>query len=248
MLQVLSLKLRLHRARYEVRTILADHPSLYLPLARLKSRPPATQTVEADTDILIEGWPRSGNTFAEQAFRLAQQRPVNVAHHFHAPAQVIAAARMGLPTLIVVRNAIDSICSFLIRDSALSPEQALRSWIRFHARILPYRHGYVTATFEQVTGDFGRVTERINARFNTGFSAFRHTPENVEKCFSIIEENNRIRFGGGRIVESGISRPSSTRAPQKTKVREKLETIQLQPLLERADEIYAQFRVCAGHD
>ena len=245
---MLSLKLRLHRARYEVRTLLADHPSLYLPLARLKSRPPATQTVEADTDILIEGWPRSGNTFAEQAFRLAQHRPLNVAHHFHAPAQVIAAVRKGLPALIVVRNAADSICSFLIRDSALSPEQVLRSWIRYHEKILPYRHGYVTATFEQVTSDFGRVVERINKRFDTDFSVFRHTPENVEKCFSIIEENNKVRFGGGRILESGISRPSTARAPQKSVVREKLETVQLQPLLLRADEIHAQFRACAHDD
>ena len=47
--------------------------------------------VDGGTQMVIEGFPRSGNTFAVFAFRHAQRRDIRVAHHLHAPAQVIRA-------------------------------------------------------------------------------------------------------------------------------------------------------------
>ena len=43
------------------------------------------------TELVIEAFPRSANTFATVAFQLSQPAPVRVAHHLHAPAQVTEA-------------------------------------------------------------------------------------------------------------------------------------------------------------
>lgn len=243
-----DLALGIRRLRYEIRNVIADYPPVYLPLARLKSGTPAAQVVEDDTGLTIEAWPRSGNTFAEQAFRMAQPRPVKLAHHFHAPAQVIAAARRGLPVLVIVRDPVDAACSFVIREPAITLQQALRSWIRFHVRIMPYRDRYLVATFAQVTTDFGRVMRRVNARFGSGFGVFEHTPENVEACFGAIESNNRQRFGGGRIVETGIARPSAARQSRKHALETELKTGELSPLVYRARGLYGQYRAWAGDE
>lgn len=80
------------RLRYELGGV-RSHPRLYLQVARWRHR---GAPVASDTQ-LIEGFPRSGNTFAVAAFDLAQARPVEVAHHGHASAQVIEAVRRTSP-------------------------------------------------------------------------------------------------------------------------------------------------------
>ena len=62
--------------------------------------------------------------------------------------------------------------------------------IRFHRRILPFQHGFVAASFADVTTDFGAVTERVNAAFGTNFGVFEHTPENEAAVFAEIEAAN----------------------------------------------------------
>ena len=237
-----NLQLGIRRLRYEVRNLIADYPPVYLPLARLKSGTPAAQVVDDATELLIEAWPRSGNTFAEQAFRMSQRGEVRLAHHFHAPAQVIAAVARKLPVLVIVRDPVDAVCSFVMREPAIGLHQALRGWIRFHIRIMDYDYGYLTATFGQVTSDFGRVTRRLNRRFGTRFGVFQHNPANVEACFSAIERNNRQRFGGGQIVESGIARPSAARQSRKRHIEDALGEEPLAQLVRRARELYACYR------
>jgi hypothetical protein len=52
--------------------------------------------VDRRTQIVIEGFPRSGNTFAVVALQQAQRESVRVARHLHMPEQVIRAAKSGV--------------------------------------------------------------------------------------------------------------------------------------------------------
>mgnify|MGYP006403226531 CR=1 FL=1 len=60
-----------------LRRIVFRSPTLYLPFRQLR-RPGTTLT--QDTELVIEGFPRSGNTWAEFSFRQAQVRSVKLAH------------------------------------------------------------------------------------------------------------------------------------------------------------------------
>jgi len=79
------------------------------------------RAVDRATELVIEGFARSGNTFAVAAFSLAQPRPVRLAHHLHAPAQVLLAARMGIPCIVLVRDPVDAVASRLIRRRFTRP-------------------------------------------------------------------------------------------------------------------------------
>ena len=75
------------RLRYEVRRLLSPHPAIFLPLMR--TRPDHKGSVLGPkTDIVIEGFARSGNTFAVAALTIAQTGPVSIASHLHAPSHV----------------------------------------------------------------------------------------------------------------------------------------------------------------
>jgi hypothetical protein len=161
------------------------YPTMYLPMARWKNE---HSVLEARTELVLDGPERSASTFAAIAFQLAQNDHVRLAHHMHAAAPLVAAARRGVPTLITVRGPEPTILSALMRQPDVTTRQWLKTYVAYYERILPFRSGFVIATFTEVTSDFGAVTRRVNERFATRFREFDHTEQNVEAVFALIEE------------------------------------------------------------
>jgi hypothetical protein len=177
--------------RWAIRSRLAEWPALYLPLARVKYRRPGPKAVGSGTELVIDGYTRSAVTFAVFAFQLAQDRPVRLAHHLHAPAQLIEAARRGVPALAVIRAPEEAVLSALIREPYVTPRSALVAYSRFYESLLPYRSAMVVGEFEEVTADLGTVIRRVNQHFGTRFREFDHSPENVRFCFDLVEVRAR---------------------------------------------------------
>jgi hypothetical protein len=166
---------------------LSQH-SPYLLLARVRhSRGMAT----SETELVIDGFPRSGNTFAVVAFQLAQPAPTRVSHHIHSAANIIAAVNRGTPIVVTVREPQDAVLSCVIREPYVSIRQALNAYIAFYERLQPWHDRVVIASFSDVTTDMGSVIDRVNKRFGTTFNRFTHTPESVAQCFQIIEDRAR---------------------------------------------------------
>jgi hypothetical protein len=233
-----SVAVGVSRARYSVRSALSTRPSLYLPLARRRYAGNVGKVVEPGvTQVVIDGFQRSANTFAVTAFQVAQPGPVNVAHHLHAAAQIIAAVRADIPTIVLVREPEETILSHMIRLPYCTARQAIKNYTRFCEGVEPYRRGFVVGEFRAVTSDFGSVIRDLNARFATSFAEFEHTDDNVRRCFALIEERNRERFGS--VEEHTVARPSSERAHEKERVRERFMAPALAGLRDRADSAYA---------
>lgn len=175
-------------ARHVTRRIVARYPAVYLPL--LRRRQPQS-TIGPDTQVVIDGFTRSASTFAVIAFQLAQDDHVRLAHHLHAPAQLLAATRAGLPTLMPIRPPRDTVLSAAIREPTVPIAQWLRSYAEFYERVEPALDSMVVATFEAVTTDVGGLIDRLNERFGTSFARFDDSADNVEAVFEIIEERAR---------------------------------------------------------
>src|SRR5438876_11964138 len=94
-----------NRLLYEGKTILARSPTLALPVARLRGH---GEPFDPHVDIVIEGYPRSANSFAVHAFRVAQDRPVRVANYLHATVQVFAAVRVRLATITLIGHPLSA--------------------------------------------------------------------------------------------------------------------------------------------
>jgi hypothetical protein len=206
------MSLRLADARRRARNFLSDKPAIFLPLRRLRGF--SDSTVDRDTELVIEGFPRSGNSFAEAAFRLSQSRDIKIAHHSHAAAQVIRAAHWKIPCLVVIREPLESARSLIMfRNDTFDPSRALFEYELFHNAILNVRYALVLARFETVTSDFGSVVDVINARFQTRFIRFEHTKENAMAAFDLIDELSKQRG----TLKSGVV-AYSPRAEEQSKV------------------------------
>lgn len=213
-----AISVRLCRSKYELRSRLSCHPAVYLPLARRKYAGNVGKVVEHDrTQVVIDGFQRSANTFSVTAFQFAQPEPVNVAHHLHAAAQIAAAVRWRIPTMVLIREPDGAIISHMIRFPCVTPEQAIRNWSRFYEAVRAVRDGVVVADFEEVTGDFGVSIRRLNERFGTAFTPFDHTEGNVQRCFELIDRRNAGRFG--TVEDHTVARPSAARERKKDTAR-----------------------------
>ena len=227
-------------------------PALYFPALRLlryagrlglvpeSFAPPesfrARGLVNRETELVLEGFPRSGNSFAVTAMELAQETPLRIAHHFHIPAQIIFACRHGIPVLVIIRKASDAVISQKIRTPAGKLDQSLRDWISFYECIEPYQDRYVLAEFDDIIEDFGVVIDRINSKFGTRFGRFTHSKESRDEVFRRIESWNSQKHG--EVDEKTIAIPSPARQEQKMKLLRELEKEKYSDLLESAGEIH----------
>src|SRR5918997_5296990 len=227
-------------ARVWARRYVGRHPFLFYNFYRLK---PTYRDLLVDrkTQIVIVGFPRSGNTFAVVAFQQAQREHVRVAHPLHMPAQVVRAARWGIPTLLLARKPTDAALSWVIREPWVPIRQALKQYVSFYEKAAEYRDAFVVGFFEEVTRDYGAVLERVNARFGTGFSSFVHSQDNVKRVFDRIEELHRAKRGG-RLDEKQIAHPSSLKAGLKDALKKELEVPEVRKLTTRAEAVYDSFR------
>ena len=235
---------RLSRVRHEVRRYVAKYPPLYLALARSKHQPGYfhdPEVINQNTEIVIEAFPRSGNSFTVTAFKLAQQRKVHVAHHLHAAAQVRTGISRKIPTLVTVRDPEEAILSYVILSPHLSVKQALQSYLDFHEGILDIKDKLVVSTFKQVTTNFGVVIHRVNQKFGSNFVEFDHTEENVKHCYQ-VQENGWLAKGKS---EPNVGFPSEERKRIKDQLREQFHSEsrgqKLAKMRIRAYELYEIF-------
>lgn len=162
-----------------------------------------SQLISQETKLVIEGFPRSGNTFAVTAFHLCQRRPLTVAHHTHMPGAVIRSCKLKMPTLVVFREPTAAVASLLhFNQMEWTPTTAIDEYVFFYNAIKKWRECYILASFEAVTRDFGRVIAALNNKFGTFFSTFDQTHDHLCAVFSEIDERSReIR---GKIEEYSI--------------------------------------------
>jgi hypothetical protein len=180
--------------RHNAKTFLGSRPSLLFPLFRRRKAFDDLLVSEA-TDICIEGFPRSANSFAVGAFEYAQTEPVTIAHHTHVPANAMRACEWGIPTVVLVRSPYDAIVSVvalkkesqLVEEGVSEPAQLVsfrdwvHTWCTFYQTLNTFRNQacLVVAPFNLVIQDMGRVIKQVNSCFGTDFRLFEHTQENV---------------------------------------------------------------------
>jgi hypothetical protein len=223
----------LRRARRGARNILAPWP------AAARHFRTGELPTEA-TELCIEAFPRSGNTFTVIAFLQAQPRLVSVAHHVHAAGAVLEAVRLGTPTLVLIRPPEGSVLSYLTRWPELTPAHALRGYVRFHEPLLPHRDGFVVVRFEEVTADPGIAIRRVNERFGTSFEVFEPTEANLRAVREEMERWDRsTEREEGRPIELARGLPTVEKEARKAALRERYLRPSLDRLRARAEAVHA---------
>jgi hypothetical protein len=232
------------RARHHVRRPLARTPYLWDAVMRVRPEKNAT-LARPGTAIVIEGFLRSGNTFSVAAFEIANGPGLHVGRHLHGAPHVLRAVRMGLPTVVLIRNPREAVLSYLIRRNTITPHDAVLEYLDFYRTTWPVRDRVVIGLFDQVTADFGAVIDEVNARFGTSFRRYEATPENEARAFALVEEMNRLE-SGGQVLETHVGRPSAERGRRKEELRALLDRPRTAAKLREAEQLYQDYAELAA--
>jgi hypothetical protein len=223
------------------------------PVSRLPYAWDATMQVRAEkrstlarrgTALVIEGFPRSGNTFSVAAFRIANGPQPHLGRHLHGAPHLLRAKRLGIPAIALARAPEDAVPSYLIRREGLHAEDALVEYLDFYRTAWRARDAFVVGLFDDVTSDFGSVIDRVNDRFGTSFARYEATPENESAAFALVEEMNRAE-SRGEVDEAKVGRPSAARDARKAEIAGSLEQPRAARLLGQAQELFSRYVVLA---
>lgn len=229
----------LRQLSFSLHSTVAKEPGLWLlyqpyifwgqTKKKAKGIDPRESVVNKQTDLVIDGFQGSANSFATVAFKNMQEKSVRLAHHLHSPSQIIKAVKNDVPVLLTVREPEAAILSLTGRWDYISVTQALKSYIGFYDKLLPYTDRLVVSTFKQTTQELDEVIERINNKYDTQFDSVNI--ENVSK---------KSRKKVTETCEQKVLR-------QQTKMlkRKEFERVENRALLQKAQNIYEKFEKIA---
>jgi hypothetical protein len=170
----------LRRAKFRIVTIISIYPLIYYGLRRITGNLDRL-CVKENTDLVIEGYPRSANSSTVHSFLGRQNQPVKIAHHKHHAAQLLFAAKRNIPAVMLIRQPEQAILSNLAlaleaqqrnpkaKKGTLTFSDVLLSWLAFYRAVENHTEHFVIAPFEEVTKDIDDMIRRINEKFGTDF-------------------------------------------------------------------------------
>lgn len=179
---------------WTVRTWLGRSPTVFNAVFGLVND--GSRLTRPGTELVIEGFPRSGNSFSVFAFSNSGADALHLAHHVHAPSQIILAARYRLPAVLLIREPDAAVAAGLAKVRTHRAPDLLRAYALYYRLLVPLRSHYVVAPFETVTTDVGRIVDAVNRRFSTHYVAIdadRH--RQLSKAF-LAQEKADAMLGG----------------------------------------------------
>jgi hypothetical protein len=208
------------------------HPSLYFTLCgwkpsvrRLRGRP--------DSQLILEGYPRSANTSSMYALYYAQGSDFTVGHHLHVPAHIKYAVQHKLPCLVIMREPLDCVASLLLMRGGGDSRVLLLDYIDFAAAAIDACKHIIIVSFKDVISQgMGFAIQRLNQRFGTDFKE----PDGSEEEQAWVKDqilNLNRQYGGD---QDRLSLPTEAKREKVGRIKEQVRTNS--DLLSEADRLY----------
>lgn len=205
------------RYRRILRNWLAGQETAYSAIAPLLL--PKGFYVNPRTDLVIEGFPRSGNSYLEAYLRLTQRDRLSIAHHTHAAAHVMRSVRLKKPTIVLYREPLNACSSLIIHQPGISTaRQSLIEYINFYRKIIPLHEHFLLVEFKIATDSPVSVLRRLNQMYGLNLELPDDHSCTDQETFRLLDELSR-----GRNTITGASEPYSPFAPAEVSASRALE-------------------------
>lgn len=145
--------------------------SLVLVSLRLRIRgenPKVYIVKKGVTDICIDGYPRSANSFSVRMF-LQANPDAKIAHHTHSVANLNKALKHNIPVVVLIRDPEQAIISSIIAHKKNDIDMEVSRYIDFYDWVYRRIDKMVIADFYQVVNDFNAAILNVNKKFNKSF-------------------------------------------------------------------------------
>ena len=192
-------------------------------------------SVRGDTEVTIDGFQRSANTYAYYYFKELNSE-TKIAHHSHSFRQIIYSVEKNIPTILLIRDPFDTILStYIYHFKKVSFNVLAESWINFYKPLLSYKSHLVISDFDKTISNFNKKIAECDLKFDTHFKC--HSKFHNTKDF---EDKIQMKLSDRKIVRNRQSMPSNERHKVKENTLLKLPT-NLKDYNEDLKNIYTNF-------
>ncbi|MFK7888594.1 MAG: hypothetical protein AB8G16_17170 [Gammaproteobacteria bacterium] len=191
--------------------------SLFLIALRLRSRGEDWREYIARkgvTDICIDGYPRSANSFSVRMFRQANPG-ATVAHHTHSIANLRYSIKHAIPTVVLIRQPLDAIASSVIAHKDQNIELEVSRYVDFYDWVAQHRDRIVMAEFNDVIHNMNAIIGSVNQKFKTSFSSL----DDVAEADAQVKQDIEQRFDRLGQNEMSHIKPIPTKSRDEEKMR-----------------------------
>lgn len=229
--------------KFKLKRGLEHFPFFYIKMANAYARlrgDVSERVVTKDSVICIEGYPRCANSFAWHAFIKYTGIDTGIATHLHSSAQVRVALKLGVPTIVNIRNPRSCITSLQAlsiqypakpdRPVVFKLEHYLNWYIYFYESLMPFKKQIIVADFKETISDFESILQRLNQQH--------------DNRFKINLDSGSQEVGDGILEETqnqGHLGPNKERDEIKAKLTKNYDSSDLQTLKRKAEQIYQEF-------
>ena len=166
-----------------LKTYLEAYPWAYIQFGIIFNKLKKRQTsrfVTVKTDITIEGFPRSSNSYLSRLVRHLNPK-LQIATHLHSNANVVQSLKWNIPTVVLIRNPKDAIVSLAALTHEIDTrknnplrkidfDKSIRDYIRFYKPLLKSKDKFITAHFNEVVTNPVAIIKEINTKTNLSLS------------------------------------------------------------------------------
>lgn len=178
--------------------------------------------VNRKTDLVVEGYPRSANTFCVAAIQYMQASPIKIARHRHELGQIILGIKYNLPILILIRDPKDAIPSFIIREK-VGIKFAFKYYIKYYSFIIKNLNSFVVADFTETINNTDLIVKYINNKFITNLSHFKLTNNDIIKIKKNVVEMEKQYDKYDSAKPTHIALPTKERRAMKNTILKEIE-------------------------
>ena len=132
------------------------------------------RVVNVNTDVCIEGFQRSGNSYLFMCLSVSNPH-LRIAHHIHGIAQIRLAVKLGVPCIVLIRDPAASLASLLTWDDRLGVDIAIKSYLRYYKGLLSLPMNVFFVDFEDLIVDVNKVIRAFNECYMLGIKELSMT-------------------------------------------------------------------------
>ncbi len=233
---------KLQSGRRHLRNVISTIPALYCPIARLGKG--GFRVVTKETDLVIEGFPRSGNSYVEAAFVCSQNSNLKFAHHTHAAANVLRAVQLNIPSYVLIRAPMDCCISLAIQSAHTHDlSLSISEYIRYYRAIRKVADKLCLVPFEVATKDFNASVAHLNTVYKTQFDmlpAGLSREDVMQRVDTISRERGTVPLGTEPYSPFASDAVKAQRKERQDALRAQLSEPKLARHLAIAQEVYAE--------
>lgn len=229
--------------RYDIYRLIRNELSTNYLIYKYFAERNGAQLLKENTDLVIEGFPRSANSFFEAALRYYFPNNLQYAHHCHARAHVEEAVQRGIPCVVLIRNPVDAIVSYLEESEKLSsPGVLFREYNIFYDKIEKLLPRIMLISFETVRTNpahaIGYVAHRMSFHVDSNELKRLDVDQLLDQVAQIAKERVGITPAYRRKTEG--YEESTDREMLRRKLREKVMHYAPEFLRRRAHTLFSQ--------